>query len=108
MTFKPAPGATASNPVSPNLEFNYVDTVLLTGPDGEPTTGLNADTDNYGEYPGYPKLPVATYEGDGFGGDGPGGRRISFDAEGLFLGADGTFWVSNALLRSHQSIKTAC
>jgi hypothetical protein len=33
--------------------------------------------------------------GDGFGGAGPGGKRISVDAEGLVLGDKDTFWVSD-------------
>ena len=46
-------------------------------------------------YPGFPILPVATFPGDGFGGPGPGGRRIPIDAEGLALAFDGGFWVSD-------------
>jgi hypothetical protein len=68
----------------------------LTGPDGEPTTGLDADITGYGSYHGFPPLPVATYTGNGFGGAGKGGRRISIDAEGLALDKrDGGFWVSD-------------
>lgn len=33
--------------------------------------------------------------GDGFGGAGPGGKRISIDTEGLVLGDDGSFWISD-------------
>ncbi|KIW01249.1 uncharacterized protein PV09_07291 [Verruconis gallopava] len=95
MTFTPAPGATVDNPSAPNLVFKYVDTLLLTGPDGVPTTGLNADELDYETIDGFPIMPVATYTGDGFGGSGPGGRRISVDAEGLHLGSDGSFWVSD-------------
>ncbi|KLJ08083.1 hypothetical protein EMPG_16472 [Blastomyces silverae] len=71
-------------------------TVLLTGPDGTPTTGLDADATGFIKFPGFPPLPGATYTGDGFGGEeGPGGHRISMDTEGLALGRDGTFWVSD-------------
>lgn len=90
-----APGATASNPSPPNLKIVYQDTILLTGPDGTPTTGLDADVTGYITYPGFPILPVATYSGDGFGGAGSGGKRISVDSEGLVLAKDGGFWVSD-------------
>ena len=33
--------------------------------------------------------------GDGFGGAGQGGKRISLDTEGLVLGKDGSFWISD-------------
>lgn len=69
--------------------------MLLTGPDGTPATGLDADESGSIEFPGFPPLPVATFKGDGFGGDGPGGRRISIDCEGLVLGSDGSFWISD-------------
>jgi hypothetical protein len=46
-------------------------------------------------FEGFPDLPVATYTGDGFGNSGSGGKRISIDAEGLVLGEDGSFWVSD-------------
>ena len=75
--------------------MRYLDTILLHGPDGKPTTGLDADADGSYSYPGFPELPVATYTGDGFGGAGPGGRRISVDSEGLALAADGGFWISD-------------
>ena len=86
------PGATASNPAKPNLQLTYVDTILFTGPDGTPTTGLDADVlGPYLSYPGFPTLPAATYAGDGYGRAGPGGHRITVDSEGLRLGVDGTF-----------------
>ncbi|KAE8153993.1 esterase-like activity of phytase-domain-containing protein [Aspergillus avenaceus] len=94
ITFTLARNASARNPSEPNLRLKYLDTILLTGPDGQPTTGLDADATGYASYPGYPPLPVATYEGDGFGGAGDGGKRISLDPEGLALDKDG-FWVSD-------------
>lgn len=69
--------------------------MLFTGPDKTPVTGLDADATGSITYPGFPILPVATYVGNGFGGPGPGGRRIAIDSEGLVLGDDGTFWVSD-------------
>jgi hypothetical protein len=33
--------------------------------------------------------------GDGFGGAGSGGKRIAIDTEGLVLGDDGSFWISD-------------
>lgn len=32
--------ATKEKPASPNFHINYLDTLLLTGPDGKPTTGM--------------------------------------------------------------------
>lgn len=90
------PDATPSNPSKPNLRIQYLDTILLYGPDGEPTTGLDADGSGHASYKGFPPLPVATYTGDGFGGPGAGGKRISVDSEGLALDPrDGAFWVSD-------------
>ncbi|KAL1591907.1 hypothetical protein SLS60_011499 [Paraconiothyrium brasiliense] len=87
--------ATKEKPAPPNFHITYLDTLLLTGPDGKPTTGLDADPTGHGSYSGFPDLPVATYIGDGFGGAGPGGKRIAIDTEGLVLGDDGTFWISD-------------
>lgn len=42
-------------------------------------------------------MPAATFTGDGFGGAGPGGTRMSMDPEGLALDTKtpgGGFWVS--------------
>ena len=89
------PSATPASPSGPNLQFTYQDTILLTGPDGTPTTGLDADATGYITYPGFPILPVATYTGDGFGGPGAGGKRIAIDSEGLVLASDGGFWISD-------------
>ncbi|KAK5702342.1 hypothetical protein LTS12_028357, partial [Elasticomyces elasticus] len=90
------PDATPSNPSKPNLRIQYLDTILLYGPDGEPTAGLDADGSGHASYKGFPPLPVATYTGDGFGGPGAGGKRISVDSEGLALDPrDGAFWVSD-------------
>ncbi|KAL9099303.1 MAG: hypothetical protein Q9187_009517, partial [Circinaria calcarea] len=94
-TFTPRPNATLASPSGPNLQLNYLRTVLFTGPDGTPTTGLDADAIGSITYAGFPQLPVATYKGDGFGGAGPGGKRIAIDAEGIVLNPDGSFWVSD-------------
>ncbi|KAJ5111265.1 secreted protein [Penicillium argentinense] len=95
ISLKLAPNASASNPSEPNIRLKYLDTILLTGPDGEPTTGLDADSTGHASYPGFPPLPVATYKGNGFGGSGKGGRRVSVDSEGLALAPDGGFWISD-------------
>lgn len=87
--------ASKEKPASPNFHLKYLDTILLTGPDGNPTTGLDADPTGHASYPGFPSLPVATYTGDGFGSSGPGGKRISIDTEGLVLGSSGSFWISD-------------
>ncbi|KAK4195609.1 esterase-like activity of phytase-domain-containing protein [Triangularia verruculosa] len=92
VTFTPAPASQAP-PLPPNLLFKYKSTILLTSPSGEPLTGL--DPDSVINLPGFPPLPASTYPGDGFGGPGPGGQRITIDAEGLVLNSDGTFWISD-------------
>ncbi|KAI5861416.1 esterase-like activity of phytase-domain-containing protein [Durotheca rogersii] len=95
IVFTPQPKATVENPSGPNLSFEYLDTIAFTGPDGTPCTGLDADGSGHISFPGFPELPAATYTGDGFGGEGPGGKRISVDAEGLYVNDDGSFWVSD-------------
>ena len=95
ITLTPKHDATIADPSGPNLQFTYLDTILFTSPDGTPTTGLDADITGSISFPGFPILPVATYSGDGFGGAGPGGKRISIDSEGLVLDKDGGFWVSD-------------
>lgn len=89
------PSASVANPASPNVAFEYKDTILLSGPDGEPTTGLDPDQVGGLTYSGFPLLPAATYPGDGYGGAGPGGKRVSVDAEAIVLAEDGGFWVSD-------------
>ena len=95
ITLTPKPGATLANPSGPNLQITYQDSILFTGPDGTPTTGLDADVLGSITYPGFPILPVSTFTGDGYGGPGPGGKRIPVDSEGLVLASDGGFWVSD-------------
>ncbi|KAF2458237.1 3-phytase [Lineolata rhizophorae] len=95
MLFIPAPDATVDDPSPPNLELFYLDSIAFTGPDGEPMTGLDADVTGSITYPGFPDMPVTHFEGDGFGGDGPGGTRIPMDPEGLVLGKHGSFWISD-------------
>ncbi|KAI1111481.1 esterase-like activity of phytase-domain-containing protein [Nemania sp. NC0429] len=95
ISFTPQPHATVSNPSAPNLHFEYIDTIKFSGPDGTPCTGIDGDASGHLSYPGFPHLPIATYEGDGFGGKGPGGKRIPIDPEGLYINEDGSFWVSD-------------
>jgi hypothetical protein len=96
VTFTPDEDATVAKPSQPNLKFTYLDTILLTDPKGQPTSGLDgAITGPYLTFPGIGELPSANYTGDGFGGEGPGGNRVVIDSEGLVLGRDGTFWVSD-------------
>ncbi|KAI1371475.1 esterase-like activity of phytase-domain-containing protein [Hypoxylon crocopeplum] len=95
IVFTPAPAATVENPSGPNLFFQYQDTILFSGPDGAPCTGLDPDASGHLSFPGFPDLPVATYTGDGFGEDGPGGKRLAVDAEGLYVNEDSSFWVSD-------------
>lgn len=88
--------ASAEHPSDKNLELEYLDTILFTGPDGTPTTSLDADVSGSClSYDGFPELPTATYPGDGFGSDGPVNRRVAVDCESLGLGPDGTFWIGD-------------
>jgi hypothetical protein len=95
ITFNPTPDASLARPSAPNLEFAYRRTVLLSGPDGKPMTGLDPDFTGGLAYPGFPSMPAATYPGDGFGGAGPGDKRLALDAEGLVVEEDGSFWISD-------------
>ncbi|KAI1441151.1 esterase-like activity of phytase-domain-containing protein [Annulohypoxylon stygium] len=95
IVFTPQPNATVDNPSRPNLYFEYLDTILFSGPDGTPCTGLDADAIGNVSYSGFPDLPIATYTGDGFGGDGSGGKRVPVDSEGLYVNDDSSFWVSD-------------
>jgi hypothetical protein len=60
ISFDVVTGATVEKPASPNVKLQYLDTILLTGPDGTPTTGLDADPSGHLSYDGFPDLPVAT------------------------------------------------
>jgi hypothetical protein len=93
--FTPNPAATVANPSEPNIQFDYLDTILLKAPDGSPTTGLDADEKGGLSYPDFPFLPAATFSGDGFGNAGPGGKRVAIDSEGIVLTKDGGFWISD-------------
>ncbi|KAF1809256.1 hypothetical protein P152DRAFT_461673 [Eremomyces bilateralis CBS 781.70] len=81
----------------PNVHLRYLDTILLTDPNGEPTTGLDPDPFGVLQFPGFPDLPAASYVGDGFGTvtTGDTTARVSIDSEGLVLNDDGTFWISD-------------
>ncbi|PPJ53923.1 hypothetical protein CBER1_04646 [Cercospora berteroae] len=97
ITFQPNTSASVSSPAPPNLQFRYLDTILLTDPAGNPAVGLDGGAMGpYLTYPGYNfAFPSANYTGDGFGGAGSGGYRLVIDAEGLALGIDGTYWISD-------------
>ncbi|OJJ72067.1 hypothetical protein ASPBRDRAFT_196187 [Aspergillus brasiliensis CBS 101740] len=97
LTLQLAPNASSTHPSPTNIHLHYLDTLLLTGPDNEPLTGLDATFTHTLHYPNFPPLPMAIYTGDGFGGPGPGGRRIPLDAEGLALPANDPahIWVSD-------------
>ncbi|KAL9624748.1 MAG: hypothetical protein Q9160_001102 [Pyrenula sp. 1 TL-2023] len=95
ISLTPKPNATTSSPSGPNIQLEYLDSILFSAPDGTPVTGLDGDISGHISYLGFPDLPVATYTGDGFGRDGPGGQRIPVDSEGIVLNADGSFWISD-------------
>jgi hypothetical protein len=56
-TFEVVKNATVEKPAGPNFKLQYMDTLLLTGPDGTPLTGLDP-TDTI-KYEGFPNLPLA-------------------------------------------------
>lgn len=96
LTFTPTDNATTASPSGPNLQFKYLDTVLLTDPRLQPTSGLDGGIT--GPYPNYPligEVPSGNYTGDGFGGSGSGGNRVVLDSEGLVIGSGGTYWISD-------------
>jgi hypothetical protein len=95
ITLNATTGGTAENPSGPNLKLTYQDTILFKDPSGTYTSGLDPDQTGGLQFAGFPVLPTATYTGDGFGGDGPGGKAVSLDAEGLVVDKDGSFWVSD-------------
>lgn len=81
-----------------NLVLNYLDSIQFFADTNEdlPFRGLDPDVlPPYLSTSDGTTLPSATYEGDGFGGDGPGGTRPSLDSEGLVLMPDGTMYVSD-------------
>ncbi|CUS07211.1 unnamed protein product [Tuber aestivum] len=83
-------------PSPPNLKFTYLDTTLFSDPAGNPISGLDPTTSL--PFNDFPNLPAAKFPGDGFGGEGPGGVRVSLDPEGLVLDTlspDGGFWISD-------------
>ena len=97
ITFMPNETATVANPSGPNIDLKYLDTILFTDPSGDPTSGLDASIRGpYKKFPSIPfGLPSVHYTGNGFGGNGTGGFRVTVDSEGIFLGHDGSLWVSD-------------
>lgn len=95
ITFLPNESATVANLSPPNIDLAYQRTVLLTDPNGTPTSGLDANIKKpYLHFFGF-DLPSVKYTGNGYGGKGSGGFRVSLDSEGIFLGHDGSFWISD-------------
>lgn len=78
---------------TPNLVWDYQDTILLKDNLGRPLTGLDPNTTF--NQTGWPILPASTYPGDGFGGEGPGGTRVALDPEGLVLDGKGGYYISD-------------
>lgn len=83
--FTPQPSATVANRSGNNPFFTYNETILFYGPNGTPTTGLDADGTGHLSYPGFLDLPAATYQGDGFGNPGPEHKRIPINSDGIIL-----------------------
>ncbi|KAK9472482.1 esterase-like activity of phytase-domain-containing protein [Dipodascopsis tothii] len=79
-----------------NLIWTYVDTILLTDPEGSPMTGLDANT--VLNFDGFHSLPAASYTGNGYNEAGVGGKRVSLDPESINL-INGTmangFWITD-------------
>ncbi|KAJ6035831.1 hypothetical protein N7540_000110 [Penicillium herquei] len=88
-------GSCESDKIPPNMRLTYLDSILLTGPDGTPITSLDADATGFMSYEGFPPLPRATYDGDGFGGPGLTAKQITLDCEGLVVDSGGDFWISD-------------
>ncbi|MSU52547.1 MAG: hypothetical protein CK538_04800 [Opitutia bacterium] len=80
VAFTPAPsGSTAQNQVALTLD----DTIKFTESDGTPMTSLDPTSAGTGTRAGLPTMPQA------FNG------RLSLDAEGIVVNADGSIWVSD-------------
>ncbi len=80
VAFTPAPaGSTAQNQVGLTL----ADTIKFTESDGTPMTSLDPTSAGTGTRAGLPAMPQA------FNG------RLSLDAEGIVVNADGSIWVSD-------------
>lgn len=80
VAFNPAPaGSTAQNQVGLTL----ADTIKFTESDGTPMTSLDPTSAGTGTRAGLPAMPQA------FNG------RLSLDAEGIVVNADGSIWVSD-------------
>ena len=80
VAFTPAPsGSTAQNQVGLTL----ADTIKFTESDGTPMTSLDPTSSGTGTRAGLPAMPQA------FNG------RLSLDAEGIVVNADGSIWVSD-------------
>lgn len=80
LRFAPAPDGAATQH---QVELTLTDTVRYTETDGTPLTSLDPTPTGSGTRPGFPPLPVAH------------NRRISLDAEGIVINADGTHWVGD-------------
>ncbi|KAL9086751.1 MAG: hypothetical protein Q9159_003970 [Coniocarpon cinnabarinum] len=92
----PAPNATVENPASSNIAIKYLDTVFFTGPDGQPTSGIDGNPAGHLSYPSFPDLPPGNFSGNGFNPDvGEGGERVVNDLEGLVVMDDGSYWASD-------------
>lgn len=80
VTFRPAPGGAA---VQNQVGLQLVDSVRFTEASGAPFTSLDPVSSGSGSRPGLPPLPQAS------------NGRLSLDAEGIVVNADGTIWVSD-------------
>ena len=80
VTFRPASAGAATQD---QVLLELVDSVRYAEADGRPFTSLDPVSAGTGSRPGFPSLPQA------FNG------RLSLDAEGIVVNADGSVWVSD-------------
>jgi hypothetical protein len=80
VTFRPASAGAATQD---QVLLELVDSVRFAEADGRPFTSLDPVSAGTGTRPGFPALPQA------FNG------RLSLDAEGIVVNADGSVWVSD-------------
>jgi len=79
-TLRPAPAGAS---VQTQVTMQIADSVKFTEADGTPLTSLDPGSNTSGTRAGFPNLPAA------FNG------RLSLDAEGIIINADGTLWISD-------------
>ncbi|MBM3872684.1 MAG: esterase-like activity of phytase family protein [Verrucomicrobia bacterium] len=80
LVFRPAPAGAASQD---QVGLTLIDTIKYTEADGTPLTSFDPGSNTSASRTGFPVLPAAF------------NNRISLDAEGIVVNADGSLWVSD-------------